>query len=514
MSNTNELSLKEENELDRITVTGEAYPRTPVPNTGTDNRTTNETKTKDESLQLSTPDSSTDLKEPGILSLSNDDAMTSVEIVEDPKDPKHTVSPNTPATPPSDKIPLRAYLALWTSFCGSVWSVALGSVWGIYQRTMTAENAFPGATTFQLSAVGSISFGFSVVGAILSGPLVDRFSLQLIGIGGSIGLAGGILAMSWATQLWHLYLCSILVGTSGAVVYSCGQVQLPPWFPKRRALAVGIFASGSGIGGFVLTAITQACISAGGWRFSFRILSAIALAWMGSASLLFKRRIPAQPRKSSLFDAAFWRLYFRNPTFVLLFAAEFFIMLPYFAPTAFIPLMLFDGGYSNATGAAVVSGFSATMALGRIVGGLLADGLGELNVFLLACTVPCFATFCIWMPAPTLLGTTTAGAILWAFFCGAPMVTIPLLMIAEYGIENLGSTMGVLFVAFLPGEMCGNIIAGAIVQAYTVYSSEGVRLYAEYRPMLAYLGAMWFGAAVCAAVLRVKKVGRKFFVKV
>jgi nitrate/nitrite transporter NarK len=72
-------------------------------------------------------------------------------------------------------------------------------------------------------------------------------------------------------------------------------------------------------------------------------------------------------------------------------------MFVFFVPQAYVPLMLFDGGYSNQIGAMVVSVYSAIMACGRIVGGLLADRVGEINMFTLATFVPIVCTLIWWV---------------------------------------------------------------------------------------------------------------------
>jgi len=84
--------------------------------------------------------------------------------------------------------------------------------------------------------------------------------------------------------------------------------------------------------------------------------------------------------------------------------------------------MMLDGGYPNSAGAAVVSAYSACLAIGRIIGGLFADRVGEVNMFVLACLIPLLCVLCIWMPAPTNIITTSIAAVIWALFCGTPLV--------------------------------------------------------------------------------------------
>lgn len=173
-----------------------------------------------------------------------------------------------------------------------------------------------------------------------------------------------------------------------------------------------------------------------------------------------------------------------------------------------------DGGYGNTAGAALVAAFSACLAVGRIIGGFFADRVGEVNMFVLSCAVPFIATTAIWIPAPTNIISTSIAAILWALFCGTPLVAMPILSLKEFGIERLGAVLGVLFVSFGPGELAGNVLLGVIVDKNTVYSAEGKRIGADYRPMLGFVSAVWFLGLVFIMWLRVKKVGWKVMVRI
>ncbi|KAI9004366.1 major facilitator superfamily domain-containing protein [Hyaloraphidium curvatum] len=175
--------------------------------------------------------------------------------------------------------------------------------------------------------------------------------------------------------------------------------------------------------------------------------------------------------------------------------------------------MLRDGGYSNATGAALVAAFSATVALGRIVGGFFTDRVGEINMWILACAVPFLATSLIWLPAPTNLATTIAASMLWALFCGTPLVGMPILAVIEFGIDNLGAVVGVLYLSFFPGEAFGTAICGSIIDANTIYV-DGQRVGADYRPVLGFMAGMWLIGGMLMAVLRWKKVKWKLRIRV
>ena len=135
-------------------------------------------------------------------------------------------------------------------------------------------------------------------------------------------------------------------------------------------------------------------------------------------------------------------------------------------------------------------------------------------MFVLACLVPCLATLCIWMPAPTNMANLIVASMLWGFFCGSPLVSLPILAANEFGLENLGAVVGTLYLCFFPGETFGTSISGSIVDRNTYYSPVGERLGANYRPMLAFLAAAWFAGLVLIVALRWTKVGWKIAVRI
>ncbi|KAI9034202.1 major facilitator superfamily domain-containing protein [Hyaloraphidium curvatum] len=416
------------------------------------------------------------------------------------------VAPVTPA--PTDKS-LKAWLVVFACFSAHVWGIGYPAIWGLFQRTLLLDNAFNGATNFQLAFVGTIVFATMVVVGPFAGSLADILPIKIMAMSGTAVMATGILLGSFCTELWQLFLTQALFGLGGSFVMMPATSVTPTWFTKWRSLAMGIAVSGTGIGGFILSGVTQACISAGGWRLAMRVLAGMCLGWMGLATLGLQRRFPPQKRKGSFLTL----VYFKNTTFTLLFTAVLLIMFSFFTPQIFIPLMLNDGGYSQATGAGVVAAFSAMVAAGRICGGFLADRIGEINMFCAGCLVPFFAVLCIWMPAPTQLGTTVTASIFIAFFCGAPLVTMPVLSAIEFGTANLGSVLGILYLSFGPGEIVGPSLSGLIVDSTTVVVN-GQRVGANYRPLLGFVASTWFLGAVFIIALRYKKVGWKLKVRI
>ncbi|KAL1918896.1 uncharacterized protein VTP21DRAFT_2277 [Calcarisporiella thermophila] len=89
------------------------------------------------------------------------------------------------------------------------------------------------------------------------------------------------------------------VGSSLAFFPSVGTI--PEWFTRHRGLASGIAVCGVGIGGFVLSPVTEKLISCVGVNWTLRIMGIMSFVMLGTATLLIKSRVARDtPRPFSL----------------------------------------------------------------------------------------------------------------------------------------------------------------------------------------------------------------------
>ena len=134
------------------------------------------------------------------------------------------------------------------------------------------------------SSVGAIGFAASVYMLILglTGPAVGRLSDRLgpkkVIIGGAVIAGAGLMLLSLASQVWHLYLLYGVVGLgmSGAGVVPV-SATISKWFTKRRGAAMGIATAGIALGAF-LALLTDLIIDAASWQTAFLVLGLITWA--------------------------------------------------------------------------------------------------------------------------------------------------------------------------------------------------------------------------------------------
>lgn len=110
----------------------------------------------------------------------------------------------------------------------------------------------------------------------------------------SVGLVfecAGFIAASFATRIWHLYLSQgVLIGCGIGFLYIPSLPILSQWFVKRRSLANGVSAAGSGVGGAAFAWGTKAIIQRLSIGWALRITGLIAAVAIAVAITVIRDR--------------------------------------------------------------------------------------------------------------------------------------------------------------------------------------------------------------------------------
>jgi MFS family permease len=123
------------------------------------------------------------------------------------------------------------------------------------------------------------------------------------------------IGSSFAYELWHLVLSQGVCFGIGMGLIFCASAPVPPqWFTKKRSLANGLCAAGSGFGGLLYSLAANAMIESIGLAWTFRALAIICFVVNGIACLFVRDRNLAV---GSVHIAFNWSL-FRRPSFILL----------------------------------------------------------------------------------------------------------------------------------------------------------------------------------------------------
>lgn len=142
----------------------------------------------------------------------------------------------------------------------------------------------------------SIYFGVYGCSAPFTGVLIDRFGSRKIIPVGAVVVALGLFACSSIAEPWHLYVyygvtCGIGLNLVGALSHTS---MLANWFFRRRGMALGLAASGIGVGVFAVVPVLQYIITTSGWRTAYAVLGVGVLLTIPTVGLLFYRQRPEE----------------------------------------------------------------------------------------------------------------------------------------------------------------------------------------------------------------------------
>ena len=322
----------------------------------------------------------------------------------------------------------------------------------------------------------------------MSGRLTDsRGPRVVIAIGGVL-LGSGIIATSYISAVWQLYVWYGFVAALGmSTAYIPCNTTVVKWFQRKRGLALGLAASGSSCGILICPPLTSSLVTHWGWRpvyFSCGVVILIFLTVLarfmvrspeqlglapdgdapptsparhfqsvpGSGTPLAAPEIPLQVTGWTLQEAwtllSFWML-----------AITFVIML-LTVPVPFVHIVAFarDLGLSATQGALAVSIMGLCALLGNLSLGPLSDRLGRKQGLVLSLVLQATA-FLLFLSARSL-GGLYLGAAAFGFFYGGMATLFPALIGDFFGRLHAGAITGFLFAGAGVLGAWGPMIAG------------------------------------------------------
>ncbi|KIW75119.1 hypothetical protein Z517_11891 [Fonsecaea pedrosoi CBS 271.37] len=312
--------------------------------------------------------------------------------------------------------------------CFSINCFTWGAVasYGVFLSYYLTVDAFPESRPLDYAFIGSFNFGIAMLAAPLITRLARSFGIKLPMLAGGVMFGGGFIAASFATQIWHLYLSQgALVGLGVGFVYVPSIAVLSQWFARRRSLANGISAAGSGIGGLMFSFAIGAMIEHLGIGWALRITGIIALLANLVAAVFIRDRNSVIRPKQHPFDLD---LVSRIDVLLLL-SWAFLSMLGYIALLYSLSDFSLSIGLSRQQATQVTAFLNMGTALGRPCIGVASDRFGRFGVatsLTLICGLACLV---IWIPA-TSFGVTVffgilSGAILGVFWMYLSRQSVP-----------------------------------------------------------------------------------------
>ncbi|KAI8370236.1 major facilitator superfamily domain-containing protein [Blakeslea trispora] len=351
-----------------------------------------------------------------------------------------------------------------------------------------------------LSFVGTLSMVFLNGVCPLAQIFVSLYGVRVAVVTGTLLICLGLEMASLATQIWHLYLTQgVVFGVGAAFVYVAIMGVAPQWFARRRGLALGIIASGSGIGGlvipFVMTSVNQHL----GPAWSYRILGFICLVCDLIACFTVRERVPlARKRLSQMINFSVMK----NGQFVLFMVASNIGLFGYFIPYFFLPSYATYIGLSDTEGSALVAVSAAGNFVGRILCGLLADKIGKINTNLIFTFISSLSCLLIWTFSNSY-GSLMAFSVVFGLTSGSFFALISPLTAYLLGMELFPSGLSLLLLSNVIAVF-GSNIASAIESGVSSAPFFSYKMFA---------GVAYLVGAILLLILKLK-LDRNLFAKV
>jgi len=342
---------------------------------------------------------------------------------------------------------------------------------GVFLQPLVDEFCW---TRAAISGAMSVVMGISGLCAVIMGRLTDKYPVSLIiGIGVLVGGLAYFL-LSSVNSIWQFYLYfGAGIGICVGSCYTPVNATVSKWFSEKRELAIGIAMLGITLGAMVLSPLLTHIILVYSWRTAYILTSIIVIVFAIPAIIIMRKtppsassatmrqkilgigsnvtiQLPGLTTRESIRTASFWMIMITG--FVI--SAAF-----YFVATHIVTYAI-DTGMS-ATSAA----FTLTiMSIGGIAGTLsawwISVKLGNRYALLVLTAVQALVMFLfILIKSPWLF---YAAMIFFGITFGAAS-PVRLSMIPQlFGINSVGTIMGLATFAWAIGGITGPILAGYI----------------------------------------------------
>lgn len=341
----------------------------------------------------------------------------------------------------------------------NAWTFGVFYSFGAAFKQMATEfDAGLGAT----AAVFAITTFLFFSGGLVAGPLSDRVGPRPLLAFGACSMGLGLFLTSYVQSLTLGYLTygvGVGLGIAGYLVPMTACVG--GWFVQRRALALGLYTGGIGLGTLLLVPAIEWLIRTEGWRLAFRLLGVATAVIYALATLIVAR--PPQVAASGKAVRSV-RSVMRRASFLRMYVAGLLMSTALFVPFVFIIKYSTERGVSDRSAAALISVIGVGSVLGRFGLGALGTKISTARLALFCYLVQPFG-YALWLVSDGAYPLLVIFATILGFAYGGYVALSPVLAAELYGVEGLGAILGVLYTSAGLGGLIGPIAAGVLLDA-------------------------------------------------
>jgi MCP family monocarboxylic acid transporter-like MFS transporter 3 len=227
-----------------------------------------------------------------------------------------SVPQEEPGPPPDGGA--RAWLQILAGHLINALTWGYSASFGIYQLHYTTTLGLPES---QIAWIGSLQVFLTFFIGTFSGRSADAGYAQHTALLGCVLIVLGTFMTSLATEYWQILLAQgICTGLGMGALYMPAVAIIGSYWKERKAMALGLAASGSGTGSILFPLVVQHLEPAIGFARAVQVQAYIALAFAIVIILLLRPRLP--PRKAG--PVVEWKA-FLEPTYSLFTIGVFLI---------------------------------------------------------------------------------------------------------------------------------------------------------------------------------------------
>ncbi|KAL4989082.1 major facilitator superfamily domain-containing protein [Aspergillus falconensis] len=377
----------------------------------------------------------------------------------------------------------------------------INSSYGVFLAYYLSHDVFPNTSALMYAFTGGLSISCALLVAPLATYLIHALGTRVVLNMGVFFETLSLIASSFVSQRWQIFLSQGVCFGVGMGFLFVGSVGITPqWFHRRRSLAMGINAAGSGLGGLTYSLAVGAIIPRLGLNWAFRMLGIVScVVNLVCANLLRDRNTAVGSR----FKAFHFPL-LKRPEFLLFVGWGIFSMLGYVAILFSMSNFAVSVGLSAHQASIISALLNLGQGLGRPFVGMFSDKLGRINIATFL-TFLC-GLFCllIWIFAHSM-GLVSFFAVLVGTVAGTYWATVAPVLAEIIDLKDLPGGLSITWIVLVAPTTVAEPIALLLRDND---SPSHVYLHVQL-----FTGLMYIAAAVCLWVVRGWKVGDNLRVK-
>ncbi|KAL9086237.1 MAG: hypothetical protein Q9159_004302 [Coniocarpon cinnabarinum] len=382
---------------------------------------------------------------------------------------------------------LGGFFCLFVSFG---WVNCVGLFQAFYEQTYL-RNYQSG----QIAWITSLEIFLMFFLGIFFGKLFDSHGPRWLLIIGTFFHVFGLMMAALSTKYYQFVLSQGICSSIGASAIFYGAVGATSgWFVKHQALAVGLVASGSSVGGIVFPIMIKAILPKIGFPWSMRCAAFLILGLLVVANFTVKTRAPPAPKAGS---PKILLLPFKDKLWCVTTAGAFLFSFGMFPVYNFLVSEAVNSGMSETLAIYCLVILNAAALPGRIIPNAISDRVGRYNTMVVCAGLSAIVVFAIWLPGRDSNAGIIAFSAAFGFASGAYVGLAPALMLQISQPQVVGLKIGMMYAMASFAALLSSPLGGNILDEWNQ----------RYQGIMIYSGFMMVGGMIFFGIARVMQVG-------